>query len=226
MDIPIRFLNNVLILCAVLFPTALGANIGILFQRYKYKSLFHSLLGMLTAYILLLTLLFVDRRELLKTNYNFSIWYLLIAVFGAVLCYGLELLVGLLLFYLRNRRLPKKIVAHKSYAVYRKVNALDYVAVALFVIFEEFILRVVLYNVLQELYILPTVLMIFILSLVYALNHLTFGVDSVIQKLFSGIALICLFIYTGFNISYPIVAHAIYNISLLILSRRRVTDGT
>lgn len=226
MNTPIQYLNGLLILSAMMFPTALGANISILFKGYKSRSVFHSLIGMLIAYAMLIAILMIDQPRLLKSNYSLSVAYLLISVLGAAICYGIELIVGLLLFYIKNKRLPKKIIVHAAYSAYMHTNALDYGAIILYVIFEEYILRVVMYNIITELCDIPPLLLVAVMSAIYALNHLTFGMNSVIQKFFSGMVLSLLYVYTGCNVIYPMIAHASFNVALLAFSQRRAANGS
>jgi membrane protease YdiL (CAAX protease family) len=57
-------------------------------------------------------------------------------------------------------------------------------------------------------------------SVVYGLNHLYFGWLAVLQKTLTGVGLGLLFIYSGYSILVPIIAHATQNLVVQLLPRR------
>jgi membrane protease YdiL (CAAX protease family) len=62
---------------------------------------------------------------------------------------------------------------------------------------------------------------ILLCAVAYAMNHLSFGIASVISKLPSGLLYVLLFYVSGLSIGVVIVAHATQNLALLALSRMR-----
>jgi uncharacterized protein len=66
---------------------------------------------------------------------------------------------------------------------------------------------------------------IFLCTLIYAINHITFGLSVVIQKIMSGLIYTTLYYISGLAIIIPIIAHATQNLALLALSQKGERHG-
>ncbi|MGC4020285.1 MAG: CPBP family intramembrane metalloprotease [Muricomes sp.] len=53
-------------------------------------------------------------------------------------------------------------------------------------------------------------------SLLYAINHIYFSTFAVMQKLVSGLVFSMLFVFSGFNLGIPIIAHCVQNVTLYL----------
>jgi len=218
----ILYLENLIILSAVLFPSGLGANISVLMRKRYSTSVFESLLGMISGYIVLLAAIFFASPEKVGRFSVPSLWVYPVAVAAGFLIIALEICTGALLFFIQNGKLPSGVRVHESYAAVRKITLPDIIAVIMFVFLEEIILRQVLYNTLVSIGLSKDnfVLMLVILSAIYAVNHVTFSINAVFQKFFSGVVFVLLYFMSGQNLFAPIIAHLVQNLFLLLRKER------
>ncbi len=82
---------------------------------------------------------------------------------------------------------------HSVYSDARKIDLWDILAVGAFVILEEFVFRSAIINALSELE-LSAALIVGIAIIVFALNHVHWGLFVFIQKLFSGCVFVLLYV--------------------------------
>ena len=221
MNDPTPALENMLLLMAVVFPTGFGANITALLNAKPQRSLAGSLIGMIVAYALLgAAAVWVAPQHALHFQWPAVPIYYLAAILAGGLCILLEYSVGVVLLSLRSRTLVTRMTIHSSYATASRLGLWDIAAILVFVIGEEWVLRQMLFSVLQE-FALSLGLIIAICTFVYALNHITFGLGSMVAKLSSGLIYTLLFYFSGLSIVIPILAHATQNLVLLMLARSR-----
>ena len=221
MNYPTPPLENMLLLMAVVFPTGFGANITALLSAKPQRSLAGSLVGMIIAYALLgAAAMWVAPHHALQFQRPVAPIYYLAAILAGGLCILLEYSVGVVLVSLRSRTWVIRMTVHSSYTSASRVGLWDIAAVLVFVIVEEWVLRQMLFSVLQS-FGLQIGLVIALCAAIYALNHITFGLGSVVAKLSSGLIYTLLFFVSGFSIVIPILAHATQNLALLTLSRSR-----
>lgn len=218
----IRYLENLIILSAVLFPSGLGANISVLMRKRYSTSVFESLMGMISGYIALLAAIFFASPEKVGKFSMPSLWVYPVAIAAGFLIIALEICTGTLLFFIQNGKLPSGVRVHESYAAVRNIRLMDIIAVIMFVVLEEIILRQVAYNTLVSIG-LPKdnfVLLLVILSAIYAVNHVTFSINAVFQKFFSGMIFVLLYLLSGQSLVAPITAHLVQNLFLLLRKER------
>jgi hypothetical protein len=216
-------LENILLLMAVVFPTGFGTNITALLSAKPKRSLAGNLVGMIVAYALLgAAAVLVAPQHALQFKWPVAPIYYLAAILAGGLCILLEYSVGVVLVSFRSRTLVTRMTVHSSYTSASLVGLQDIAAILVFVIGEEWVLRQMLFSVLQD-FGLPLGLVIALCTFVYGLNHITFGLGSVVAKLSSGFVYTLLFYVSGFSIVVPILAHAIQNLALLMLARSRGT---
>jgi membrane protease YdiL (CAAX protease family) len=98
-------------------------------------------------------------------------------------------------------------------------GAVAVLAVLVAAIAEEMVFRGIFLPVLSEL--VPVMVALGIASVVYGLNHLYFGWLAVAQKTLIGVGLGLLFVWSGYSVLVPIIAHAVQNLVIQLLPRRR-----
>lgn len=190
------------------------------------QSLSSGLVGFVVGYaVILVATALVRPQQVLLFNLPTSLPLLLLAPFVGIACILLEYLVGILLLFLRTGKLLTRVTVHNIYSTVSRIAIKDILSILALVIGEELILRQLLYNLLATDFALALWVVISICTVAYAMNHLSFGIASVISKLPSGLLYVLLFYASGLSIVAVIVAHATQNLVLLALSRTRVING-
>ncbi|MEB7954576.1 CPBP family intramembrane glutamic endopeptidase [Enterococcus faecalis] len=216
-----QFLKTILVLVTLCLPIGLGVNLSyFISSAVKKKKLSIDYLGMIISYsiILVLSILSGVGRPF-DTNYKFDVLAIFVAIAAGLLCIGVEYLIGVLMTFHTTKRWIFKISVHSVYSDTKKLDAWDVLAVGTFVLLEEFVFRSAIINVLFE-FGLPQVLVVSIAIIIFALNHVHWGLFVFIQKLFSGCIFVLLYVLFGRNIVIPVIAHLVQNFALLWLSRR------
>jgi len=211
---------------ASLYPVGFGASVTVLIKGPRgfgqSQSLSRNLAGFVIGYaILLVVVALVRPQQVLAFNLPTFLPLLLLAPFVGIACILLEYLVGILLLFLRTRKLVTSVAVHSSYSAVSRIAIKDILSILALVIGEELILRQLLYNLLATELLMALWIVILLCTVVYAINHLIFGIASVISKLPSGLLYVLLFYASGLSIGVVIVAHATQNLTLLALSRKR-----
>jgi CAAX protease family protein len=211
---------------ASLYPVGFCANVTALIkgQRgfWQSQSLSGNLVGFVIGYgIILVVVALVRPQQLLAFNMPAFLPLLLLAPFVGIACIFLEYLVGILILFLRTRKLVTRVAVHSSYSAVSRIDITDILSILALVIGEELILRQLLYNLLATEFAMALWIVILLCTVVYAMNHLYFGTASVISKLPSGLLYVLLFYVSGLSIGVVMVAHATQNLTLLGLSRTR-----
>ncbi len=211
---------------ASLYPVGFCANVTVLLKGPRgfgrSQSLSGDLVGFVIGYAAILAVVALVRpQQVLAFHSPTFLPLLLLAPFVGIACILLEYLVGILRLFLRTRKLVTRVAIHSSYSAVSRVAITDILSILALVIGEELILRQLLYNLLATDFALALWIVILLCTAAYALNHLSFGIDSVISKLPSGLLYVLLFYLSGLSIGIVIVAHATQNLTLLALSRRK-----
>ncbi len=187
----------------------------------RTQSLSRDLVGFVTGYaIMVLVVAIVRPRQVLSFHLP-KLPLLLLSPFVGIACILAEYLVGMLTSFLRTKKLVTSIAIHSIYSSVSRVDFKDIASVLAMVVGEELILRQLLYNLLAADFILALWAVISVCTLAYAVNHLAFGIESVIAKLPSGLLYVLLFYMSGLSILVVIVAHVTQNVTLLLLARKR-----
>jgi len=222
MNYPIPHLESILLLGAIIFPLGFGSNLSLLFGKHNSGSLREGLLGTVGAYVIIVALvLMIQPAAILDFHAPTSFWWYIAAPLIGIACIGLEYLVGMGILYLKTGTLVTRAGVHHTYTGPSKISFFDVLFIVLFVIGEELLLRQMLYRILANDFELAIGLVIAVCVLVYALNHVTFGVQSMIGKLFSGFVYVMVYQLAGLAVIIPILAHITQNLSLLTLARRK-----
>lgn len=219
-------LDTVLLLMASLYPVGFCANVTVLIKGPRgfaqSPSLAGDLFGFVLGYAVILAVVVLVRpQQVLIFNLPTFRPLLLLAPVVGIACILLEYLVGILLLFLRTRKLVTRVAVHSSYSAVSRIAITDILSILALVIGEEFILRQLLYNLLATDFAMAPWMVILLCTVAYAINHLGFGIASVISKLPSGLLYVLLFYLSGLSIGVVIVAHTTQNLTLLALSRKR-----
>jgi uncharacterized protein len=222
----IPHLDTVLLVIVSLYPVGFCANVTVLIKDARgfgqSRSLSGNLAGFVMGYAVLLAVVALVRpQQVLAFNLPTFLPLLLLAPFVGIACILLEYLVGILLLFLRTRKLVTRAAVHSSYSAVLGISFADILSILALVIGEELIIRQLLYNLLATDFALALWIVILLCTVAYAINHLSFGITSVISKLPSGLLYVLLFCVSGLSIGVVIVAHATQNLTLLALSRKR-----
>jgi membrane protease YdiL (CAAX protease family) len=225
MNCHIPHLDAVLLVIASLYPVGLGANfVGVMkgLRSGQRPSIAGDLFGFVLGYALVLTVVGLARPHQVFA-FALPAWppLLVLAPLGGIACIVLEYVAGILIFFVRTGRWVTKVAVHGSYSDASRIAVTDVLSILGLVIGEELVVRQLLYNLLATDFALSLWIVIGSCTVVYALNHLAFGITSVISKLGSGLLYVLLYYFSGWSIAAVIVAHATQNLGLLALSRRR-----
>lgn len=217
----IQFLKTIMMLVVLCLPIGLGVNLSYFISvAIKVRKLSIDYLGMIVSYFVILLFSFLSGvGHPLDTVFDFNAFGILVAIVSGVFCIGIEYLIGVLLNFCSTKRWVLKISVHSVYSDARKIDIWDILAVGVFVVLEEFVFRSAIINILLDLKLSITIIVI-IDIIVFSLNHVHWGLFVFIQKLFSGCIFVLLYIMFGYNIIMPIIAHLTQNITLLWMSRR------
>lgn len=223
-------LDTVLLAIVTLYPVGFCANVTALMKAPRGpaqdESLSGDLAGFVIGYAVILTLAALVRpQQVLTFNLPTSLPVLLLAPFVGIACILLEYMTGILLLFLRTRKLVMRVAVHGIYSAVSRIAITDILSILALVIGEELVLRRLLYNLLATDFAMVPWIVISLCTVAYAINHLSFGITSVISKLPSGLLYVLLFYLSGLSIAVVIVAHSTQNLTLLALSRKRPKNG-
>lgn len=227
---PIPPLETVLLVLASLYPVGFCASATVLIKGSRgfgqSRSLSGDLLGFVIGYaVLLVVVALVRPQQVLAFNPAAFTWLYLLAPFAGIACILLEYLVGILLVLLRTGKLVTRATVHSSYSGISRIVFADILSILALVIGEEVILRQLLFALLATELGLPLWMVVLLCTAAYSLNHLSFGIASVISKLPSGLLYVLLYYLSGLSIGVVILAHATQNLTLLALSRAKSREN-
>ena len=214
MNIHIPYLEDILLLCALIFPGSINA----MLPKSKGKNAFAiSTIMNITVHIILIILIVIVKREQFLFL-NFPSWFFYpIAIAAGFSCIVFEYYIGALQIFIKEGKFPKGIRVHSFYT--SKMKIMDFLLIIVLVIVEELILRQALFTILLLSIKLNLWIVITVSAFIYGLNHLFFGIKTFPQKLISGFIYTCLFYFSGMSIIVPIIAHTVQNLSLALMSR-------
>lgn len=188
-----------------------------LVPRGKKNTYFYTILGNVVINVLLIALVFLVARDTYFYLNATPAYMYLIAPLAGILCIVLEYAVGAIQFLFKNKKMPNYRV-HSFYDI--KVGTALIALIVALVVCEELLLRQFIFTIFYNIMGLGLILSILLCALIYSLNHLYFGVNTLIQKFVSGLVYTLLFYISGLSIVIPIIAHLVQNLSLLCLSSR------
>ncbi|NOX62162.1 MAG: CPBP family intramembrane metalloprotease [Chloroflexi bacterium] len=225
MNVHIPYLEGALLLGAIIFPSGIGANLSLFLTPRQKRSLGMNLLGMVAGYLLIITLIAIAKPDyVFAYRAPFTPWLYILAPLLGVFSLFMEYIVGVLLVRIQSGKLITRIVVHSSYANPPRISIFEIILVLVFVICEELVLRQILFSLLLDSFAMPIWPVIGFVTLIYAINHITFGPQSVITKLFSGAIYSTAYYLSGFALIIPILGHMTQNLTLLLIRGINAND--
>jgi hypothetical protein len=225
MNYHIPYHETILLMCAIIFPVGFGGNIAIPFQMKARQSISYGLIGMVSAYFIVMVLTFFVRSEAIVTFNIAPLHLYFVAPFIGFLCLIVEYCIGMFQMYLKTGVVIKKFVIHSSYSTVLKIKNIDLLMIFVFVIMEEYILRQTFFGIFLNTFKMEIWVIILLCACIYSINHITFGIQCLPQKLASGLIYTLIYYYSGMSVIIPIIAHATQNFTLLALSRTGRENG-
>lgn len=208
----IPFLEDILLLCALIFPSSLVSLIPAKrpsFTRTQVNNIIVHL-------VLILFVVFLKKDLFLFVHFPPLSWYV-IAPLAGIACIGSEYIIGSFQVFYKHGRFPKGFSVHSFYQ--GKIKPIDIFLIVALVVCEELILRQAFFTIVYGSFKLEIWLVIVLSSVIYGLNHMFFGPKIVPQKMVSGLIYASLFYFSGMSIIIPIIAHSVQNLTLLALSK-------
>lgn len=234
MAYPIQSLKTAMVLAMLCLPIGLGVNVSyFLSGAIKREKISTSYLGLIISYSTILAVAVLARIVHPEwVRIRLDVLGIMTATVLGIVCICIEYLAGVLLTLFFTRQRVFKLSVHSVYSDTQKADMWDVVFIGVFVILEELVFRTAVINILFGLE-FPTVAIVVIAISVFALNHVQWGLFSLIQKMFSGCVFVLLYLLFDYNILIPVIAHCVQNYTLLwlrkperleILGRRRKNE--
>ena len=217
MSSPTLYLN-LLILIATVFPSGFGSSLGSLLKRKRETVDVTALFFNLLPYLILLPAIFILKKELFFFQFPTAVFYFTALVF-APFCLLLEYISGIIFIYFTTGKRYKGMTLHAAWK--GKPSAVYLLLTALIAVGEEFIYRQVWFAILAGTFHLPVIVIVLIASLFYGLNHLYFGLNSVLAKFISGCVYGGLYVTSGYSIFVAMITHVLQNFVLIFMTRRK-----
>lgn len=212
MNFHTHYLNVLLILAAISYPASL---IPILIRLNIQK--ISALLPNVLIYLILVILCY-ETGYVKSIYFNVSFYFYFIALLVSVVCIYFEIFEAKFAHFIKYKSWPKRIIIHES--MKSKCIILDIVLIALGAIGEEIIFRQVFFYITYDILGISIYAVMAFSSLLYGINHIYFGTNAVLQKLITGFIYSLLFIFSGYFIVVPIIAHFSQNMILYIWALR------
>ena len=208
----IRYLNIIIIICMISFPSAF-----IFFANAVPSKKMSSACKNAVTTCIVYGLLSAGVYGLGYIKYvDLSLsFYVVVGIITGVLIIFLELLLAELKVKKEYGKFTKFIDPPKSYV--EKFNALNMILIICGASLEELVYRQIIireltYNRMMS----GAIAGILISASFYAINHIYFSNFTVLQKLFSGMIFSLLFVASGYNLLSCIVAHSTQNLLLYL----------
>ena len=226
MNTPTPHLDTALLVIASAYPAGFCANMAALIRPARDgrrgDSLSGDLAGFLAGYAAIVLVVALARpQQVLAFDLPASWLLFLLAPVVGIACILSEYLLGILIFLARTRKLVTRVAVHGSYSGVSRIGVQDVLYIVALVIGEELVLRQLLYRLLADDLAMTPWVAIATCTIAYGVNHVNFGLTSVVSKLASGLLYVLLFVFSGLSIGVVIVAHVTQNLALLALSRAR-----
>lgn len=207
---------SLLILMACCAPTFFGISIDYIVNMRKHKqksSTNRLILIIFVSEICLLLFIYLLMPNLFKIPVRITWWWIPISIGLAPINIMLEIAEG----YIAQTAMgnvPSRL-SFNSKAT--DGGILGIIAFAGIAITEEFIFRLTWIGILSHIFGLAVVLSVFISAVVYALNHIYYGINTVLQKLISGTVYSLLFVLSNGMLLAPVICHVTQNIIVVTM---------
>ena len=212
MHFRIQYLN-LLILFATLNPICLMELVKMSYAiRQKSFSKKTYFITLFILYINLIMGVYLLYPLALKGGYQVKSLWLFVAIIAGPCIVLLEMSFSYLIVFLKEKKLVKIVINDL-----KSKERVSGVWIVLIGILEEIVYRKIWFFILLGIGV-NVYLVILISAIVYALNHLSLGIMIFYQKLLAGIVFGLLFYVSGYLIAVPIIAHALQNCLVVLLS--------
>lgn len=215
MNYPIPYLDTFLLILLACFPSGFDMVIP---SRVKYPVQTHCMINVVLA----LVLSFCLKRENLKAgdlrDAGTVLSMAVLVILTGVLCILAEYAMAQFFYYRTHKSLAKgiRIPAYEKCRWYVIFFVLAQSAS------EEIVLKCSMYYILTALCGLQNeLLLIVILAVVFAFNHIFSSKEQILEKLVVGLIIAALFVTHDGIIWYAIVPHMILNASYFVMAERR-----
>ncbi|MGE5341233.1 MAG: CPBP family intramembrane glutamic endopeptidase [Candidatus Omnitrophota bacterium] len=218
MNSPTLYLD-VLILLASVHPSGFSFAVRSVLERNGDETINRlALMYLSIPFFLLLPMIGVLKKDLYFISVSSPVFYLLALLFIPG-CIFLEYGLNRIYLYVTTGKKYKGLTLHadwKSHYTVLSLLLISFVAIG-----EEFIFRQCWFFILAKTFSLPVGVIILITSLIYALNHLHYGIHTVLSKFVSGSIYGSLYVWGGYNILLPMVTHVFQNLALIGIGRNK-----
>lgn len=217
MNTPTLYLNIVILIASV-FPSGFSSSLSAVSRKKKESIDVTALFFNLLPFLILLPAIFILKKEIFFFHFPTAFFYLIALVFVPV-CLLLEYILNLLTIYFSTGKLYKGITLHSAWKP--QLSTVYLSLLTLIAVGEELIYRQVWFALLAGTFHLPAIVIILVTSLFYGLNHLYFGLNSVLAKFISGCVYGGLYVISGYSILVPIITHVLQNLILIFMTREK-----
>jgi len=218
MNTPTLYLDLVILLASV-FPSGFSSSLSSVFRKKKEEIIDGTALSFnFLPFLILLPVIFILKKNLFFFNFPPAVFYFIALVFVPV-CLLLEYILNVIYIYFTTGKIYKGITLHSAWKTKPSITYL--LLLTLIAGGEELIYRQVWFAILAGTFHLPVIVIILITSLFYGLNHLYFGLNSVLAKFISGCVYGGLYVLSGYSILVPIITHVLQNLILIFITREK-----
>ena len=175
--------------------------------------------GVIFAYGLPLSIIYLDSPHLFYIKLPSSFFYIVsIICIPAVML--VEFIVGYCTLYVKRRTLIRPSLSiHSSW---RRISFSALILSIFSVFSEEMIFRQIWLYILTNYFDIPWIAAIIVSSLIYGLNHITFGLQAIPQKFAAGLIYGSLYYLSGSSIFVTTITHYFQNVILGLVGRWRI----
>lgn len=176
------------------------------------------------GFVALVSVLLAFPEHLLFINLPNSVYWLVAAPFIALLIVFGEYMINQSMHFAVYRKWTFRTDVYDFYGTSR----LSFFALAMVVanvIVEELLIRQVAFDFLLGPANLAPWAVIGISAVLYSANHIAFGLNGLIDKLFAGIVYAIVYHLSGYSIAVVVAVHAIQNLGLVALSTYLARSG-
>ena len=208
-------LDVILLLLIACFPA--GFNM-IIPTKNKYPIQTHCIINVFLAVFLSMCL----EGHNLKIGFNLKQQYIIcsiaLMIFVGIMCIIVEYAIAQMFYYIKHKSLAKSI----RIPTYQNCKWHILLLVVIQSVSEEIVLRCTVFYIMHHVLGINNIaILITVLTMIFAFNHIFAGREQILQKLFIGAIISILFVVNDGIIWYAVVPHIVLNTSYFILAKRR-----
>lgn len=197
---------NSLLLFMTLYPVSICQMIQVgLSSKHMHLSESVYMILMVIVYAVLVLGVLVIRPELYHMSLpDNSYWYVIGILSGPVIIV-IEIVLGYFMLRIEGHKVSSMTTMKLGGSIASKFAIIGVGAL------EELVYRQVWFGILYTNFGITIRWVVLLSALFYAINHMTLGYKVFLQKFISGILFSLLYVYSGFAIVVPILAHVVQN---------------